>query len=920
MKQNRGAMSIASAVVLPTSFVLGLALIYNSSPYELPSRLDLNTVSGLSKRIEIETDKKLKKQNGRPGYFHALKWRTERVSYPYDRPDSQAIPNALRHAENMPSARLVNDIATRSTPFRAAAAPSARAWEFVGPKNLSVPYNIYYGPTKSALNGRIGGLSFSPTDPNTIYMAAPAGGIWVTRDRGVTWRALGNGFNAPYFGPISVSPVNPRLILAGSGDRDGGTGSGNGILRSTDGGETWSSISVAPGSSVSEIVFDPSNANVVLAAISEQGGLYRSTDAGATWTPISINGQSQFECTDVAVGAADSNGNRLFITRTRDRGLHISTDRGATWTQVSEPGSSAASRNHVDLSHLTFGVAYYSDENEGKIYKGVLQNGNFVWSDISAGFPGGYNWSQSWYDHHLTVATHRYKGQLRDFVYVGLITISAWDGEKWRDIGKTYTNDPQTHNDQHCMAVFPGNENRMVIGNDGGVYPMVYNSNTDAWEFEHYASRELGITMFYEASWHPTDPFKMFGGTQDNASPVSIGNIANWNNVTGGDGMGNDLVKAVPDIAFGSSQFNGLYFTTDFWKSQNFFGPPDDFGSDRVPFVTRMAVDQTAPYALYVGTNFLNRFNFNGTWNQRLGNVNLAGGGTVYSISVAPSDPNVIYVSTNNGRLWRSGDKGATWRRLDTIASLQYPGRLATAVSVHPTNPNDVLVTFSGFNSTNPVRRIPDASATNPVMTSVSGVGVTGLPPVSTFCITRDDREPATTFYVGTNIGVFGTTDGGTTWQNMTLPFGLPISEVNAIEWVPGTGFLNIATYGRGMWRINLRDVSLEKRPQFIWNESLARVRNRYTASFTITNIGRLVADDIRINSATLSTTNGPGTPTTKFSLRVGSLNYYSTTSFQVNFTGPNQRGIATATINGTYRLGGQTINFSRTVTQPGPQ
>lgn len=858
-------------------------------------------------RFETETE-----------YLESLRERLYIKCFPDDTPNEDQYFKASAKAKQMPKASFKR---IKGSGLKAGSAQEAEPkWEFVGPTALTVPYNIYYGPNGSALNGRIGGLAFDPTNSAVLYMAAPAGGIWKTVNSGVNWTPIGDHFPSPYVGDIAVHPKYNNVVIAGLGDSDGGVGSGNGIMRSEDGGTSWVNIPLRTGTTVSDVIFDPDNTSVVMVSMSNGGGLFRSTNMGYSFTSVTVGSSSFPNITDMSVSKPDGSGNRYYAAQVRNSGMYLSTDGGSTWTASNSPsGASTSARSHIEFSHVTPNRIYYLNDGLRKVYQGDIAGTVITWTDITGNFPTGtsnYNWSQSWYDNYLTVAAHTVNSVKKDFVYVGLITVAAWDGTTWTDIGQTYTNSAKTHNDQHCFAVFPGDESKMVIGNDGGVWPLTYTApagaNPQSWAFNISSSSTLGITMFYSGAFHPTNAARMMGGSQDNASPVSTGNLSSWVNRTGGDGMGCAINVVNPQVWYGSAQSNGLYRTSNGWSTQSSFGP-SSWGSDSIPFVTRMATDPTSPNPLYVGTNYLWRYNPTGaTWDARLGNTNLCpSGGTVLSITVAPSDANVIYVGTTNGDLWRSGDKGATWRKLDDVSSPVVPSRSVTCVSVSPTDANDILLTLSGSGVSH-VQRIANTTLTTPAMTNVSGTGLGILPDIQTSSITRDDVNPSTTWYIATDIGVFMTINGGTAWTNATEPLGLPVCEVSTVEWVAGTGYLNAATYGRGMWRIKVRDSVTVTDTTLVFKPSAARFDNRYTVKFLVNNTGGGTANAIKITSASLKMKLGATTLTTALPVNVGQLDPAEDISTSLIWTGSRAADSGgTVTIAGTYVVGGVTRNFT---------
>lgn len=874
---------------------------------------DMGSVSELTKFITERKAEKLK-----TSYYEALRERILIKAYPEDRVPVDQYQIASEKSRFLPPATF--------KPKGGVTESGEPKWEFVGPQGLGVPYTTYYGPSNSKLNGRIADLCYDPIDENTIYMAAPAGGIWKTTNNGTSWVSLGDQLLNPYVGIVRVHPKNRTLVFAGLGDRDGGTGTGNGLLRSDDSGASWVNIPLRSGSNATDILFNPEFPELVLASFSTGGGLFRSTNKGFSFTNVNINGNSFANVTDMSMGAKNVLGQRLYYARVRNAGLFVSADNGLTWTIINEPaGVSTSSRTMIDCSAVDPNRIYYIDNGQRLIFSGIKNGAAITWTDISSGFPNGnssigqtYNWSQSTYDQFINVAAApNASGVLQDFVYVGLITVASWDGTTWRDIGVTYTSSAKTHNDQHCIAFFPGDNRKLALGNDGGVFPTVMTSPTastaPSWNIGISANSTLGITMFYSSAYHPTDPTRMMGGTQDNASPVAMGNLSSWVNRTGGDGCGCAINPVNPLVQYGSAQYNGLYRTSNGWSTSTSFGP--SWGSDSVPFVSRMAVDPTAPNPLYVATNYLWRYNpGTGTWDARLGGTILApSGATVLSIAIAPSSASVLYAGTTSGDLWRSANAGATWTKLDDVSSPALPARAITSISVHPTNPQDILVTLSGSGVTH-VYHIANTSLAVPIASAKGGNASGQLPDIQTNWITRDNLAPSTTWFVATDVGVFMTTDGGTVWKNAGLPLGLPMSEVSTVDWIPGTGYLQAATYGRGMWRLKVRDVGTETDTKLVFKASGSRYQGNYQVTFAVQNAGAAVANDIRITSASMKIGFGSTTLVSPLPIGLGSIGPNAGSRASILWSGTNQTDVSgTVTISGSYVVGSTNRTFSVT-------
>ena len=866
----------------------------------------------------------------RADYYEAWLARIQDRTYPNDTLSEDAYIRAVERRLAMPRAPFApaQTLTTRpmGKPFRSDSAglegkggppnpgdgdgTGAGLWELVGPRNLPVPYNIYYGPSNSITTGRIGGIAFDPTHPSTIYMTGPSGGVFKTTNAGTNWRSLGNGFVYPYVGPIAVSPLNPNLVLIGTGDFDGGVGSGYGLLRSVDGGESWEWVAKDTIRNVnfSSVWFDPTTPGRVLAVAgrgtSASNGLWESLDEGLTWARKDVAGSISLSFTSLSSGPIASNGDKPMFAAsntggTGTYGVYESRDGGRNWSRItSYPQANRTSgRTQVAASATDPNVVYAVEGAVRKIYKGTrAPDGNWSWTDLSSGFPNGtggtntYNWSQYTYDEHIASVAHTVNGLRRDTVYVGLITIASYDGASWTDLGRTYFDDSRTHNDQHCFAFAPSDPTKMAFGNDGGIYDLQIDT-TGTQTVNPRSSGDTSLAMFYTGAWHPTDPNRMIGGTQDNASPTAVGDLQNWANRTGGDGAGTAIDFALPSRQYGSAQYAYIYRTTDAWSTSSFLRAN---WPESMPFISRMATDRSPAGYLYVGgSQSLYRFDpGTSTWTDRIGGSPFIG--QVRAIAPAPSDPNTIYVGTTSGGVYVSTDRGTSWRTIELTSSLG----VITSFAVHPTRPYDVLMT--GGNGPVHVYRYADTRVATPVRTSVAGAGGGALPDIFSSSVARNADRPDTDWYLATDVGVFGTSNGGASWFNMTEPLGLPPVEASAIEHTPGTGYLNLATYGRGMWRLKL-DANVGGTTLKVVGSLIRTAPDVVALRVQVNNTGTVAARQVQVLSSNMVIGSATLSPFTPLPITLGRIEPASsdvqTITFRDSRLTPGQTGVATVRV-----------------------
>jgi hypothetical protein len=746
-----------------------------------------------------------------PSYLQAYLQRQRLRAYPNADYKGEEIPKAVAHRDAMPAGRI------RTGGRQRFGLDPGATWEFVGPTNLDVPYRIFWG--LPPVSGRVNAIAIHPTNSQILYVGGCRGGVHKSTDGGATFTPIGDNWSSIEVSSIAIDPSDPNRIFVGGGDYPGFGNYSFGIRRSTDGGNTWTTLTLPAGSAnlpVGDIAISPDNPNIIVAALAGGpafwGYVARSTDGGNTWTRV-INDWSGFAYVDFSPPGTD--GIRNWYASAGDFGerLYRSRDNGATWTPLTIPNPNADFGYAVPVaaSKVFPDRVYLLHPRRNRIYRS--DNRGASWSDITAGHPGtATDWSQWFYNYDINTTSRTVASVTQDVVIVGNIdpTISFDSGATWRSLGgPTYTWSATTHNDQHSSAINPSNPLEFFIGNDGGFYRINLNPTGTGFATTNL-NANLPITTFYTGDWHPTNANIMLGGTQDNATPRSTGNLLNWDAVGGGDGAGSAINNTNPNNMYTMAQFLQIYKTNDNWLSVTDETP--SYGSDAVPFIGMLTINQASPNFMYVGTNYLWRYNnTTDSWTARLGGTLLTGTTSsehyVTAMGFSPTNANRLFVGTSNGRIWTSADGGTTWVDIRGSGGTALPNRGVTAISVNPADANDVLVTLSGTGAAHLFRSVNATAGAATAWTDRSGVGATGLPEIPANTVARDPWQ-AGTWFVGTDIGAFMTTDSGLSWTNITVPLGLPNVEITAMEAVQGTGFLNVATYGRGMWRIRIRDLS----------------------------------------------------------------------------------------------------------------
>jgi photosystem II stability/assembly factor-like uncharacterized protein len=714
-----------------------------------------------------------------------------------------AEPVALADPPRGPSAPFEHSFLKKTIPgqelprhaYDDAAAQAARlptvggAWRLVGPTNIG---------------GRIVDLAVDPRRRDTLYVAAASGGLWRSTNAGATFAPAWPQHQTQALGSVAIAPNGTLYVGTGEANPGGGslTYTGTGVYRSTDDGRSWTNIGLRDSGAIGKIVVDPANPRRIFVAATgslfNQGGergVYLSTNGGRSWTRI-LNGSTDTTgASEVMLDPTDSS--RVFAVLWDHRrqpnkrsysgvgsGVYRSTDGGATWQRLDGLVPVAA-----DLGRIGIGIApsdpsrMYAivgrGESSTNTFDGFLTSadGGDTWTRLPddpllAGSQSSFAWwfGKIWVDPRDAAHAH----------VAGVDLMTTHDG------GQTWQTNEGIHVDQHAMAWDPRRPSRVYLGNDGGTYRSESNGD-GGWVKATYEP----YTQFYSAAITPQDPSRISGGTQDNGSLRSWG-ANGWEEYLGGDGEENLINPSDKDNVFACFQYGACFRSTDGGDTMVSF--TEQTTADRRNWFTPVQFDPNDPDVMYYGGNRLNRSTDNGvTWTPI--SPDLTGGpgqdaypyGTITTVAAAASDSRTVYAGTDDGRVWRTRDLGATW-------SLVLSGQpWVTRVAVDPARAGTVYVTLSGYRAGSPQPHVLVSRDAGDSWTDLSG----NLPEAPVNDIVLGNGK---LLYVATDQGVFTTRAGHTRW----VRYGrLPLVPVDDIEYDPGNHRLVAATFGRGIYRIH---------------------------------------------------------------------------------------------------------------------
>ncbi len=669
------------------------------------------------------------------------------------------------------------------------------------------------GPTN--IGGRVTGIALDPTNGNTIYAGAAAGGVLKSTDGGVTWDMLTDDFITLSVGDVAIDPNNPNTVYIGLGEANlaGDNYDGDGVYRTTDGGATWTNIGLAQTKRIGRVAVHPTDPDVIYVAgagaqfsADSARGVYRTTDGGSTWQKVLYISDST-SAIDLRINPVHPDTiyaamwERMRSPTRRKAGgqtsgIYRSTDMGATWTELTNglPSGNNVGRPGIAICAANTNVLYatYTDSIGylDAIYK--TTDGGNSWFQTSGQPPSWLYYSFGWYFGQIRV--HPTNPDIAFVLGVPLFRTTN-GGSSWNDVSDIQ------HVDHHALEFDMTDLNHVVDGNDGGVY---YSSNGGSVWTKSY---NLPITQFYAATIDELNPERTYGGTQDNGTLRTLsGNIDDWEMIYGGDGFYCIVDYTDANIIYAESQYGNLGKSTN--GGNNFFGATNGISSsDRTNWSTPVIMDPNNHLVLYYGANRLYKTT-NGAsyWNPISGDLTNGPGsgnltyGTITTIAVSRSDSNVVYVGTDDANVWVTTDGGSNWNSIDS----SLPDRWVTRVAVDPFDASIAYVTFSGYREDSPLPHVFRTVNYGSTWDDISG----DLPEVPINVIVIDPENTAT-LYIGTDYGVYYTTDTGVSWQ--PLGNGLPFSAVDDLVLHNGTRILRAATHGRSFFEFDLHQIGMEE-------------------------------------------------------------------------------------------------------------
>ena len=686
----------------------------------------------------------------------------------------------------------------------------------------------WIGP--GTMSGRITDIEGVNKETRTMYIGTAGGGVWKTTNAGGSFKPIFDKY-CQSIGDLAIDQQNPKIIFVGTGESNmrNSVSIGDGLYRTTDGGDNWTKIGLDSTEHISKIIIDPKNSNTIYVAApgplwhdSPHRGLYKSEDGGKTWNKILYISPGA----GVADVAVDPNDPRIVYATSWEfrrkpyefnsggpgSGVWKSNDGGKNWRRIQggfPPGlmgrtalaiAPSAPENIIAIAEL--------ENNKTGLY--ISDNGGDRWRSQSATMNVV---SRPFYFSTLVIDPKDPKRVYRpafNFSYSvdgGYSFAEASNEGGW------------VHSDHHALWINPQNNSELWLGTDGGVYVSLDKGAT--WSFKG----NLPVGQFYHVAVDNASPYKMYGGLQDNgswvspsASPGGVSN-ANWQDVYGGDGF-----WVVPDakdanICYAESQggnIGRINITTG--KSVS-VQPQQAPGDEKLRWNWNTPIHVSpVSNALFTGAQYLYKSTDRGkNWTRispdlttndkkKLQQENSGGLSadntsaenhcTIFTIAESPLDENLIWVGTDDGNLQYTTNGGRSW--INVAANYPAAGipKQTWVSSIEPGrfDKNVVYATFDNHmygDHTTYVAKSTDMGKTWTLLKG--GDAFTGFAHKI-----REDLVNKDLLFLGTEMGFFTSLDGGKEWIRMknNIPW---YALVRDIQIHPTTHDLLLATHGRGI-------------------------------------------------------------------------------------------------------------------------
>jgi photosystem II stability/assembly factor-like uncharacterized protein len=697
----------------------------------------------------------------------------------------------------------------------------------------------------AVMSGRVAAIDAITQDGRlTVFVGSASGGVWKSVNGGLTFKPVFDKQAVQSIGAVAIDRSNPKIVWAGSGESwaRNSVSVGDGIYKSTDGGENWSNVGLKDSEHIAKILVDPKDGNTVYACAvghlwndNDERGVYKTTDGGTTWKKVLAGANASTGCGMISMSPQDA---KTIFASTWDvrregwtfrsggpgSGLYKSTDGGEHWTDLS-------AANAQGLPEKPWGrTALAIAPSNPKVVYAMIESKD---SALFRSDDGGQTWTKLDKSRFMV---------WRPFYFANLIVDPKDEHKLFKvDLGLIYsTNGGRSfsrasggaHGDFHDVWIDPSNSNIAYATDDGGLW----RSEDGGTLWKHQVN--LPVSQFYHVSIDQSNPYHVYGGLQDNSSWVGDssypGGVTNsrWENMYGGDGFWIFEDTSDPDYIYAEAQGGEIGRVNRHTLETRNVKPQPLYGEKKLHFNwnTPIHMSPNEKGTIYIGAQFLFRSrDHGGSWDRISPDLTTndpekqkqeeSGGVTVdnsaaemhtsiYSICESPKNGQIIWVGTDDGNLQITRDGGKTWTNV--VGNVPGLGKNSWVSTVEASRFDEgtAYATFDRhtFGDITPYAAKTTDYGKSWTMLNLEPSRVRGYAHVI-----KEDTVSPSLLFLGTEFGLWISIDGGQRWAEYKGGNFPPVA-VRDIVVHPRENDLILATHGRGIWIVDdispLRDLT----------------------------------------------------------------------------------------------------------------
>jgi photosystem II stability/assembly factor-like uncharacterized protein len=689
----------------------------------------------------------------------------------------------------------------------------------------------------------IGDVAVAPSNPDivwigtgeaNIFRASMAGtGIYKSTDAGRTWRHMGLT-DSQTIARILVHPTNPEIVYVAASGHEWTDNEMRGVYKTSNGGQSWERVYYrSPRTGAIDLVMDPRDPNTIYAALWQrirrkwsdprvepgykESGVVKTTDGGRTWTEM-----------NQGLPAPEHRGRiGLDIARSKPDTMYAFVDNYEIGRMARPGQNDAYGRPMRPDQGFIKGADVYRSDDAGKTWRQTSRQDEQMTNYLNNSQSGTYGWVFG----QIRVDPNN---ENRVFILGVPLSLSEDGGRTFRSFGGSSTsnvdgrNTGGVHGDHHGLWIDPANSSIIYNANDGGVYLTADGGKT--WTFAESAAG----AQFYNVEVDTSAPFWAYGSIQDHGSrrgrvtirPDRTVAAVAFENAPGGEGSHHAIDPNNPNIVYAHG-FYGSFSRFDLTPpppappgepaapagrgrgrggSSVSIRPTDPTAELRAQWMAPFIISPHDSSIVYAGYQFVFRSTNRGDAWQKISpdltNNNKAEIGenpsaipyqSIVSMAESPLKKDLLYIGSDDGRLHTTIDGGKEWTELTArLPVRRWISRLVPSAHTEGT----VYVTQRGREDDDFAAYVYKSTDHGRTFRSI-----TNNIPAGPVNVIREDPRDANVLYVGTDFGVYVSTNGGQQWQ--VLGGNLPSTQVSDLQFHKRDNVIVISTYGRGMWVID---------------------------------------------------------------------------------------------------------------------